>query len=408
MKRMMTIYENHGFLRMSSFRILGILVFFVVSSVLMSECRFPNNKAEVPESVSLRDSLPKDLPDSVRYVTIEVENLVFPSRLLETSPYDSVMDRIYREFIRNEELVSHYKCKTPLVYMPHPFFDGMHTAYADHRPFVLSPDAIWILICQGFTRHVDAHAEQLRKRFVDFQGKKELKIFTNNKGFRNCPWEKFVPEFTRQIGQYVGEDLTEVLTCDFSTSSDVTRLASQMTIMASMKHYFSYGVYEICGIPTIILEGTPQDWRKVLDKARALRKYDLAWWIDEIEPILQKIVKASEGEVDKQFWKGMFKQHDLEHAMCGDPKVMADGWIVKFYPYIMKDGKMVQSNLQHIIDYGDKVPMEIVCAPVSYTDIAGTKTELLLRAGFVGLSQDSATMAIRPEIGWLVTKSLGE
>lgn len=385
-------------------RLYKILILLVLFSAMMSGCHSSDKNTVESKSGNASDSSRTALSDTIPYMTIGVEDLKRPSDLLETSPYDSVIVGIFREFIRDEKLVSHNDCKTPMVSMPHPFFDGMHTAYAEHRPFVISPDAVWLLICQGFTRHVDSHTEQLRKKFVDFQGKKILQIQTNSQDIRNCPWAKYVPEFTRQIGQYVGKELAEVLACNFSTSSDVTRLASQITIMASMKHYFSYSMVEICGIPTVVLEGTPQDWQKVLDKARALRKYDLAWWIDEIEPILQKIVKASEGEVDRQFWKGMFKQHNLEHSICGDPYVMADGWIVKFYPYIMENGKIVRSNLRHIIDFGDKIPMELVWAPVSYTDIAGTTTDISLQAGFVGLSQDSVTMALRPEIGWFVSK----
>ena len=41
------------------------------------------------------------------------------------------------------------------------FFNGMYRAYADHRPFVLSPDMIWLLISQGFARHINADPEKL-------------------------------------------------------------------------------------------------------------------------------------------------------------------------------------------------------------------------------------------------------
>lgn len=50
-------------------------------------------------------------------------------------------------------------------------------------------------------------------------------------------------------------------------------------------------------------------------------------------PVLRKIKSASEGEVDQAFWRGMFKHHDLKQKGCGDPKTLADRWIVKFCPY---------------------------------------------------------------------------
>lgn len=54
---------------------------------------------------------------------------------------------------------------------PHSFLQGMYRAYAEHYPFVLSPDMIWLLISQGFATHVDIHAEELRSQIVDHSGK---------------------------------------------------------------------------------------------------------------------------------------------------------------------------------------------------------------------------------------------
>lgn len=45
------------------------------------------------------------------------------------------------------------------------FYDAMFEAYAHHRPFVLSPDTIWLLIAQGFGQHINNNAEELRDFF---------------------------------------------------------------------------------------------------------------------------------------------------------------------------------------------------------------------------------------------------
>ena len=36
----------------------------------------------------------------------------------------------------------------------HPLVTALHLAYAEHRPVRLSPDMIWLLICQGVAQHV--------------------------------------------------------------------------------------------------------------------------------------------------------------------------------------------------------------------------------------------------------------
>ena len=42
--------------------------------------------------------------------------------------------------------------------------------------------------------------------------------------------------------------------------------------------------------------------------------------------------------------------------------------------------------------------------PVSFQDDNGETADLTLWAGFVGIAQDSETLALRPEIGWFITR----
>ena len=41
--------------------------------------------------------------------------------------------------------------------------------------------------------------------------------------------------------------------------------------------------------------GTPEDWRKVLEKTHTLEAIGLGWWTTELEPILPEFVKTAEG-----------------------------------------------------------------------------------------------------------------
>ena len=355
--------------------------------------------------------------EGTQSVVINVESLKPPKGTLKENDYDAVLKNILGEIGHEEQrIVAHNKEEGKLVPLPHPFFDGMHQAYADHRPFVLSPDAVWLIICQGFAHHVNLYAEELRPMFVNFDGKRVLTVYSNGIDINNpeSPWDDYFPHFTEQIASYVGDSLVETLTCDFTTSTPVSRIASQVTIMATTKEYFEYQMYEICGIPKVILEGTGDDWQRIIDGVEFLRRYDLAWWVDEMLPVLKKIKQAAEGETDAEFWKGMYKQHDAKYAMCGDPKVIADGWVLKFYPYnaenpdegyMKREPKEVfRNDLHTLTDGSDNLPMEIVTAPLLFVEVDGTKHNLELCAGFVGLSQDHKTLALRPEIGWFITR----
>jgi hypothetical protein len=172
--------------------------------------------------------------------------------------------------------------------------------------------------------------------------------------------------------------------------------------MNAVKSHFDFIVIRIgCGIPTVTLEGTPQDYQRVLIKTEALRKYKLDWWIDEIEPLLKQFIQASQGKGDPNFWKDMFKYHS--EGKCGSPTII-DGWIVKFFPYD-KHGKRM--GLKEIIGTGG-LPNEIVKVDLEYQsgNAAGNfvKTPLELWAGFVGLKQNDKTFNLRPAIGWMIRK----
>lgn len=355
---------------------------------------------------------------SQKGITFEVEKLTKPNSLLKLTPPEKVYTNLikfdlnisdWEEKKQNENIPYNIVAQSHLndslvTYDYHSFFDGMYQAYSNHRPFVLSPDMVWLLISQGFAQHVNNNSEELRKYFVNFDGKTSLIVEDNRIDLNNpeSPWEEVFPIFTNKISSYTGEELINALTCNFSTTTNVTRVASQITIMEGMKSYFEFIVLMCsCGIPQITLEGTPEDWQKLLEKTEHLRKYKLDWWIDELNPILKQFVKASKGNINKRFWQSMFRYHTQKRY--GAPNII-DGWVVKFYPYD-KNGK--RNNLKEIIGT-DKLPKEIVKVDLTHIELKddGTtiQTPLELWAGFVGLQQNSSTFALKPEIGWMIRK----
>ncbi|MDR2037289.1 MAG: DUF4419 domain-containing protein [Bacteroidales bacterium] len=341
-------------------------------------------------------------------VTFKIEHLKTPWYLLPMNDTESVFKNLASpDFTQAKpdtgKIIARSSHVGRLVeYKEHPFFQGMYAAYADHRPFILSPDMIWLLISQGFARHVTHNAEELRSRFVDFSGQTTLIVRNDQVKLDDDAhrWEEIFPEFTKQIREHIKEpSLVDILTSDFSTTDPVSRIASEITIMESMKPYFEFVTMRIiCGIPKVTLEGTTEDWERLLEKARYLRKYNLDWWLDEIEPLLEEFVRASKKKIDKRFWRNMFKFHTLKQY--GSPTVI-DGWIVKFFPYD-KEGR--RNDLKSISNV-NRLPSELVKVDVKYIEVfqdTTIVTPLQFWAGFIGLQQDSENYSLRPEIGWLV------
>lgn len=293
---------------------------------------------------------------------------------------------------------------TLAYFADHPVLTGFLTAYKEHRPIVLSPDMVWLLINQGFARHVANNADQLRAELVGFQGHRTLEVQAADiaLGDPQANWEQVFPQFTQQIAAYSGSALTQALTSNFSTTTPVTRIASQVTIMEAVKPYFEYKVIMIgCGLPSVTLEGTPADWQQVLDKTRALTRYQLGWWTAELEPVLREFVKTAKGHGSHRFWMNMIKAHTEKRY--GAPTVI-DGWIGKFYPYTKKGERTDFKPIKRVAD----LPAENVEVPFKYVyQPTGEEVPMAFWAGFVGQHQDRATRAMRPEIAWAVLDKPG-
>lgn len=287
------------------------------------------------------------------------------------------------------------------------FFKTVVRAYAEHRPLVLSPDMIWLLISQGFARYVNAHSEEMRNQLVNHAGKMELVVQSDKDLLsENADWEKMIGDFTAQINENTKGDIAKTITADFTTTGITERITSQITLMETMKSYFDYVVHYIaCGIPSVTLTGTPQDWQKVLEKTQQLQKYAVGPWTKRLVPILTEFVKASEGKADQAFWQDMVKKHRVDKLAGGgcdfrEPTKL-DGWILKFFP---DENGLTPDQVPHT----HKMPSERVYVDFKYQIISPVDgkvvvdTPLQLVAGFIGAEVDTLTHALKPKMGWVV------
>ena len=287
------------------------------------------------------------------------------------------------------------------------FFKTIVRAYAEHRPLVLSPDMIWVLISQGFARYVNAHPEELRDQLVNHSGKMDLVVQSDKDLLsEDANWEKMMGDFTAQINENAKGDIAKAITADFSTTGITERITSQITLMETMKSYFDYVVHYIaCGIPSVTLQGTPEDWQKVLEKTQQLEKYGIDKWILSLVPILTEFVKASEGKPNQAFWKKMVKKGSVDKLAGGgcdfSTPTALDGWILKFFP---DENGLTPDQVPHT----HKMPSERVYVDFKYqviNPVDGTvivDTPLQLIAGFIGTEVDTLTHALKPKMGWVV------
>ena len=289
-----------------------------------------------------------------------------------------------------------------------PFFTMVCLAFAQHRPIVLSPDIMWIIICNGYSQFVNRAPEKFRQYLVDHDGKETLIIRTD----LGTTTEQKVEKFAALIAKETKGDVAELMTCNFSTTGTIERMVSQVTLMETVKQYFDFMEFRVgCGIPSVTLEGSPEDWELLREKTRKLGEFGVKSWTKRLDPILKEFVLAAQGKPNIDFWydmamKGRSSSFHLEGEFsCGGKPAYGPtpftGWFLEFIPFDTRGERPSK------IPYGHELPPLMTRVPIiQYTeDESGNclgVTGLEMRAGIVGLQQDKETMALRPEIGWLV------
>jgi len=198
----------------------------------------------------------------------------------ENKPITELETESVKTIINNETLGHSFDINENLAFLCYKVLtlSGLFYAYCNHYPIRIKPDDIWLLIVQCFSHHVNANSEQLRNYFVNFEGKTNLKVDIQCLKVEKENLEIFVKEINQEMKKFMGNEIIENLTPDFTTTDINTKLVCQMSIMDLFKKYFDYEFHMYgCGIPYIILEGVADDYKKIISKAKCLSKYDFEW-----------------------------------------------------------------------------------------------------------------------------------
>ena len=291
-----------------------------------------------------------------------------------------------------------------------PLLNGFFQAHINHYPIRIKPDDIWLLIVQAFSNHVNANSEELRKYFVNFDGKKTLTVRYNidPKDVNKKILEDFSIQINKEMEKYLGKEIMENLTPNFTTTDYDSIIISKLSIMGAFKKYFEYHMSCItCGNPYIILEGTAEDYKKIINKAKNLRKYKFEWYIDRIIPLIQKMVEAKEGNIDIAHFKNIIHEETSRHVY--ETTTYLSGWILNFFAYQKEDGKIVPFNDNRInIALLDKLANQMLIVPFTIID-EETKVKYLMKykVGFIGCDINEKN-EVYPIQGWIVSKSTEE
>jgi hypothetical protein len=288
------------------------------------------------------------------------------------------------------------ECTNPLV-------AAIHLAFSRHLPLTLSPDAIWLTIVQGFSHQVNQFPEQLRGRLVSHQGQRDL--VENIGKFSAEELAAAVSGFSRQIREATDPAIHDALICDFTTTTDEVRTASEVTIMDTYSHYFRYTIGMcICGIPQITLTGSVEDWQRMRERVEIFETFGLDWWVKRLRPILRQFVLAAAGEPNREFWQGMYKFRPPKGPYDAS---MVTGWVVDLFPYLGDASKRIRNPAfegdgRRELPAGAFPPglckVSVILKLLTRDGREIERSELDLVAGLFGIQQVGTSLA--PVISW--------
>ncbi len=292
----------------------------------------------------------------------------------------------------------------------HGLVRAVYLAFSEHRPLVLTPDVIWMTLAQGFAQHVNNHAEALRSRMVAHTGKLTLDAVTLTLSTSH-DWTNVVQQWSVDIQSHLPAELYQLMLCDFSTTTPVIRTASQVVMLDAFQQYFDFALYCICGIPSVTVKGSVQDWIRIRERVDVMAAYHLDWWTDRLKPICDGFIETVRGHPSESFWKHI---HSPKEVYGGE---LITGWLADLFPYI-KDPMTATPTIRNPIltiprtqltsDCGlspRKVPTGLSSAPFTLRcggDPPQKAMELI--AGFVGVKQEPDTGRLEPAIGWAVVE----
>ena len=357
-------------------------------------------------------------------ITFEVEkDLEKPKEYLPTYDANAIFKYIFRVNKRIDFFNTGIKTLKMLFYSmntkENQFFNskcksliqGLILAYKNHYPITITPDMIWLLIEQGFVRYMKKYKDKVRENFVNFSGKKELKIekvgLTPTTA-KEENWQGIIDEFVQQIEENVGKEIIDNLKSDFSTTSSQTKIASKITIMSAFKEYFSYKLRMLaCGISSISLEGSLEDWEKIKYKLEYLSTKGLEWWTKYLIPIIDNIILTKKLYTEKKilneelidFWKKMIRLKREGGIYIPD---VINGWIIKLFPNLEEGNPTVYEEMKE-----NQIPDQIIGCPMELTFIPNEGDKIIvykcnLASGFYGMIQDKNTFNVRPVIGYAI------
>ncbi|KAF9203569.1 hypothetical protein BGZ59_001540 [Podila verticillata] len=287
-------------------------------------------------------------------------------------------------------------------------------AYNQHHHLIIRPDDVWTAILSQFNFFVNANAEKLRHLFVAHEGQKVLSIQTHV-GLYSWDFGKLAVQMGELIQEHVVDpNLREWIMPDFTTTTTDDRIISSVIMMSTLKKYFKYCMFSLCGLPAVTLLGEKDDWEKLLVKIEKLAEYgeETSQWRNLLKVVLTGFVETfnnPDSKETKDFWMRI-----SQRQFGGSGPSYISGWITAFCFFSSEGVSLYRNNGG--VKLGDTAFHRVQTddIPVGYADVPvllsdnGIETKAVMVAGLVGSRVTGNHDTVQPQPAWWISEDASE
>jgi hypothetical protein len=291
------------------------------------------------------------------------------------------------------------------------FVGTLINCYNNHNNLIIRPDDIWIAILTQFSRYVNTNSEELRYKFVNFNGKKELIVF-QSATLKTADYGSISKDIVTEISKnIINENMEKWIIPNFSTTNPNDIIIGSIIMMSSMQKYFNYTACLMCGIPKVTIMGEIEDWIEIKNRIKEILKYDtkdeyMKKWYNMLEPVIDNFIQSINKNPNIEWWNKICSHHG-----GGSGPRYISGWLSTFCVF-SEEGIWLGDRLQiknwngtitsqwPIINTNN-IPTGYVKVPLKIDDNGKTYDSIMV-AGHIGYKINENNCALQPSLDWFI------
>jgi hypothetical protein len=104
---------------------------------------------------------------NIKSIRINIPEVGIARYPIKDTNFQYVVNRLSNQ--RLEYYTKVYENNRIIPTFMHPFVAALHYGFAQHRPITISPDMVWLMILQGFSKHVQLNSDSIQDKVLKFK-----------------------------------------------------------------------------------------------------------------------------------------------------------------------------------------------------------------------------------------------